>query len=757
MAITRKRLAIAAGGVALLVGAHALIGTLVVPRLIRNALIERSAAAGLDLRIGALHAQPFRLALEASDVHLATRDGKRLAQAQRASVDLAAASLWQRTWIVERVALEAPVLYALPVLHGNGGASPPLVVHELAVKDGIVALANIPRLEHLELEVRDLALSGSATLAAAGSARTEGRLSLAPLQASGELHVERAALAELWRELPPGELGGSLRYRYADGKLALSSANVQATLRSGGKARLTGDLALPGLQGQLALEASDVPLALAQRWLPAVHIGRGTLQAHGTVHLGAKPRYEGAATIRDASIAGPQGELLGWRSLATTNLRLDFDPFSAHADELIAQAPHAKVVIGQHGELNLTRAFAGAGDAQPQGKHPAISVDRLTIEEGRVDFTDHSLQTPFSTTVHDLAGAVSGLSTVSEAPARIALDGRVGKYGEASVRGALEPVALATRTNVQARLQNLALADFTPYAVKFAGYRIESGRLSATLRYRVREGRLVGSNTLEFDRLKLGEKVESAGALDLPIDLAVALLTDSQGRINLAIPVSGDLRDPHFDLGGLMAKAVRTTLARVVSAPFRALASLAGRGDNPQLNELHFAPGSAELSPPAQEKLAQVAQALAERPRVALAIRAGYDPQADSQALKRTALLRELAKRAGYSAAAGASASDALDARDPKMRRAAERLYLARGGHLWDVVKLKPRELLAALEEKTELPANAIQALAEQRARAVRDALSRSGVDAARIDAASPAPVTAQPDGVRTALQIKAG
>src|SRR5205085_8408031 len=135
----------------------------------------------------------------------------------------------------------------------------------------------------------------------------------------------------------------------------------------------------------------------------------------------------------------------------------------------------------------------------------AISVDRLTIQEGRLDFTDHSLQTPFSTTVHDLAGALTGLSTAADAPARIALEGRVGKYGEASVRGALEPVAPATRTNVQLRLQNLALADFTPYAVKFAGYRIESGRLSATLRYRVRDGRLVGSNTLEFDRLKLGE------------------------------------------------------------------------------------------------------------------------------------------------------------------------------------------------------------------------------------------------------------
>src|SRR5205085_11724348 len=116
------------------------------------ALIERAAGAGFDLRIGAMRAQPFRLAFAASDVQLATRDGKRLAQARRASVDLAAASLWRRTWIVQRAALEAPVLYALPVVHGNGGAPPPVVLHELAVQDGTVALANMPRLEHLQLE-----------------------------------------------------------------------------------------------------------------------------------------------------------------------------------------------------------------------------------------------------------------------------------------------------------------------------------------------------------------------------------------------------------------------------------------------------------------------------------------------------------------------------------------------------------------------------------------------------------------------------
>jgi len=545
---------------------------------------------------------------------------------------------------------------------------------------------------------------------------------------------------------------------------------VQARLESGGHLALRGNLTAAPLDAQLALEAKDLPLSLAAPWLAergAIHIAAGVLDAKGTLHLGKEVRYEGAAAIRDARIDGPQGELLAWQSLGTTALRLGFAPFSLHADEMLARAPRANLVIAQDGKLNIAAAVtaggAEGGKATPAAR-PAITIGRLRVESGRLDVADRTLEPPFATSVRDLAGALAGLTTTAEdAPARVELNGRVGKYGEARVRGALEPVAPATRTNVQLTLRNLALADFTPYAVKFAGYRIESGRLSATLRYRVREGRLVGSNQLEFDRLKLGEKVQSAGALDLPVDLAVALLTDAQGRINLAIPVTGDLRDPQFDLGGLIAKALHNTLAKIVGAPFRALASLVGHDSAAgELDQLSFEAGSATLPPPEEENLARIAEALGSRPQLRVSVRAGYDPQADAQALRRAAVLREVAKRAGYSAAAGAGAPAALDLRDEKIRRAAESLYLARAGTAYELGTLKPREqgygqrLIAALADKTELPADAAPTLARRRAQAVRAALIKDGVDAARIEVADATPVKAGKDGVPTGLALDA-
>jgi outer membrane protein OmpA-like peptidoglycan-associated protein len=781
-----RKLGLFAGVAAALVGLYALFGFLVAPSLIRNALVQRAAQAGYELRVGRLATNPFALAAHADDVQLAARAGERIFSARRASIDLAgAASLWRRSWTIDRVQLEEPLLSALPRTGAPAGGGPRigLVVRQVAIENGTLAVQGIPRLERVRLRARDVStanenpFSVSAAFASGGSARSDGTLALAPLAVSGELHLEGAALAEAWRYLPTdagrapeGRLSGSLRYRYAQGKLALSSANVQATLASGGHLALRGALALAPLSGQLALEASGLPLALAQPWLAertAVRIAAGVLDARGTLHLGSAARYEGAAAIREARVAGPQGELLAWQSLATTDLRLGLAPFSLHADEMVARAPRANVVIAADGRLNVASALAfgggkaAAGASAPPAR-PEITVGRLRIEQGQLDFADHTLATPFATSVHDLAGALAGLSTAEDSPARIELNGRVGKYGEARVRGALEPVAPATRTNVELRLRNLALADFTPYAVKFAGYRIDSGRLSASLRYRVREGRLVGSNQLEFDRLKLGEKVERAGALDLPIDLAVSLLTDAQGRINLAIPVSGDLRDPQVDLGGLIAKALRNTLAKIASAPFRALASLfGGDAEADELKNVSFDAGSARLAPPEEEKLARIAEALAARPQLRLSVRAGYDPQADVQALKRDAVLRELAKRAGYNAAAGAGAPAGIDLRDAKIRRAAESLYLARVGTAYELGTLKPREpgygqrLVGALAAKTDVPPQAASELAERRAQAVRDALAKAGIDPARIEVAAAVQAQAQSDGVPSALALE--
>lgn len=782
----RARKGLFAGGaaLALLVALYAAAGYLLAPRLIRDALLERAARAGLQAQVEAIDTHPFALTLDAYDVQLATNAGERLLHAQRVSLDFAWSSLWRRAWVIERLAVVRPVLTAWPSFAGGGadsGSPPRIFVSQATLSEGAIALARVPPLEGVALHVAGFStlasepasFEGSATVGGAGTVRTAGTLAPRPFQLSGKLEVSDAPLVAAWRYLPKsageppkGRIGGALDYRYANGRFALANSHAEARLDSGGRLAARGELRLEPFAADLHLEAGDLPLALAQRFLPQetpVRIAAGALSGQGRLRLGDATRYDGAVALGEASLEDPRGELLlGWQQLATQELHLQLSPFSLQAGELVATAPRGRVVIGPKGELNLAQAFLpGKQDAKAPGLKWNVAVGRLRVEQGEVNFADRSLDTPFATTVRDLAGAVSGISTGSDEPARVQLAGRVGEYGDARLLGAIDLDAPASRTSLQLRFRNLALPDFTPYAAKFAGYRIEGGRLSAELRYRVRDGRLVGDNELEFDRLKLGEKVDSPSALDLPVDLAVALLTDAQGRINLAIPVRGDLRDPQFDLGGLIAKALRNTLGKIVSAPFRLLASLFGSKGGEGLDEVRFDPGSAELSPPQQETLARLAKALAERPRLALSIRGSYDPQADAQALRRQALLRELARRAGYRAAAGGSAPPApVNAADPRIVRAAERLYLLRGADALGLSGLKPREpgyarrLLAALAEHTALAPDAVPALAAQRAAAVRDALVKSGVASGRVALEPPGEAEAGKEGVPTALAL---
>jgi hypothetical protein len=736
-----------------LLALYAALGNLAAPSLVRKELVGRAAAAGYDLHFGAIATHPFSLVVDAYDVQLSTREGKRLAFARRASVDLAWSSLWRRAWVLERVAVE----------------------------EARLELPNVPRLESLRLEAHDLTtrdaqaspFRASASLASGGTLRTQGQVSLAPLALSGELQLAGASLAEAWRylpkeagEAPRGTLRGSLQYRYANGQLALPQASAQARLASGGSLQAAGELKLSPFSAALRLQAEALPLSLAQPFVAErtqLAIRAGALSGQGRLRLGGAARYDGSATIRGARIDGPQGELGGWESLSTTDLHVRFSPFSAAAGELVATRPHVRVAIAPDGELNLARAFAGGGEGGA-GAGIDLRIARLAVEEGQLDFADRSLDTPFATSVESLSGALSQLGTRGEEPARVELAGRVGRYGEARVRGAIDLTAPAARTNLQLIFRNLALREFTPYAAKFAGYRIEAGRLDARLRYRVRDGRMVGENRLAFERLQLGEKVESASVLDLPLDLAVALLTDAEGRIDLAIPVRGDLRDPKVDLGGLIAQALRSTLGRIASAPFRLIASLLGRPNDAQaLDEVRFPAGSADLPPPEEETLAALARALGERPRIALAIHGGYDPESDRQALARAAVIGELARRAGYGAAAGGSAPAAIDLRDPKIRNAAERLFLERGGQGIQLSALEPRRggygrrLLDALAAKSPLAPDAAQALARRRAETVRDALVKRGVDGARIALEAPAEAKAGEEGVPTALGLRAG
>jgi len=739
-AVARKVLL---GGVFLviLVTLYAAAGYWLAPRFVREALEDQAKRAGLELRMRAVRTDPFLLRVALSGVELNGSDGHKLAAAQAASADLAWSSLWRRAWTVKKLALQGGEL------HAPGVAIP---VTDVRLDASGLSMAG-PTAEY-----------SIAARIAGGNAAARGTLALQPLAAHGKVDIDGAQLGELVRAaqpgvvLAPGTVSGSTSFAYENGRVTLEGTRAEAVQ---GHARLAaeGQVAVQPFAADLQVEAKDVDLRQAQHWLPpplaiasGAFSGKGRLQVHSS-----QVTYVGTAAARDLNLEQrPGGALLLASALVeTSEARLMSAPMRLEIGEVIAHAPHARLVIAKDGSLNVASAV---NKESGTGQKAQWLLRRLRVQQGVLDFADESLDTPFSAKIRDLGGTVSGLGSEQHEPARVQLEGRVDPYGLARIRGAIELEAPKTLTNVTASFRNLDVAAFNPYAAKFAGYRIRSGRVSADLRYRVREGRVVGDNKLRFESLQLGEKVARAGVPDLPLELAVKVLADAQGRINVAIPVTGDLNSPHVDFGGLVANALHNVIGRVASAPFRMLARLAGEnGEEPE--EVRFEPGSVALTPPQEEALASVAKALAERPQLEFAVRGTYDPQADIEAMRRRAVRRDIVRAAGYELKGNEDPGVSFG--DPKIVRAAESLYVKRVGNRDALAKLRAqpgyaRALVDQLAAKMPVDPAAGEKLAVARAETVRAALVVNGVEAARVSVAPPQQQAADADGVPIVLAL---
>ncbi len=248
-------------------------------------------------------------------------------------------------------------------------------------------------------------------------------------------------------------------------------------------------------------------------------------------------------------------------------------------------------------------------------------------------YSDELIQPNVRVRIEDLAGEIANIASAGGEETTLALTGRVGQYGTAKIDGMTRLAAPKQDLKARVTFANVELTSFSPYAGKFAGYTIDKGKLFLDLGYTLADGRIRGENHAVFDQFELGGKVDSPDALNLPIKLALSLLRDRQGRIDIDLPVEGDVDAPGFELGPLVVKALVNLITRIVTAPFDFIAGMFGGG--PEMEYAVFEPGEAALPAGEREKILPLSKALAERPRLVVEIQGWADPGADADALRR--------------------------------------------------------------------------------------------------------------------------
>jgi hypothetical protein len=383
---------------------------------------------------------------------------------------------------------------------------------------------------------------------------------------------------------------------------------------------------------------------------------------------------------------------VGWKRLGFSDILVDTAENRINVAQVDLVQPYAKLIINKDKSTNLDavkHAPAKAATTVPAASAPlppqtetapqmTIGVERVRVEGGAMDFADFSLVLPFATFIKDLNGSASGLSSSADSRATLKFEGGVADYGLARAEGTIQPFAPKKFTDIAVAFRNIELLPMSPYTATFAGRKIASGKVSLDLQYKIENSKMAGNNKMVLDKFTLGERVESPTAVNLPLDLAIALLTDSNGKIDLTLPVAGDVDNPEFSYGHVVWQAIRTVLTRIVTAPFRALGSLFGSGAE-TLGDIVFDPGSARLLQTEQEKLRRVAEGLQKRPQLKLQIQGTYHKDVDARALRARAVRVDLAAREGTRLAPGEDPGT-VGFDSAKTQRALENMLEARAG-----------------------------------------------------------------------------
>src|SRR6185369_6479224 len=283
---------------------------------------------------------------------------------------------------------------------------------------------------------------------------------------------------------------------------------------------------------------------------------------------------------------------------------------------------------------------APAGSTQAPA--PIVKMGPIAVVGGRVNYNDRFVKPNYNANLSELSGRLAAFSSAAPAPgqppqlAELMLRGRVEGTATLDISGKVNPLAKPLALDLQAKVRDLELPPLSPYAIKYSGYGIERGKMSVDLAYLVKpDGQLTASNKIVLNQLAFGDKVEGATA-SLPVKLAVALLADRNGVIDVDLPVSGSINDPQFSLFGVIMKAIGNLIVKVVTAPFALLAS-AGGGSS-ENSTIGFAPGTATLTPEARQSLDKIAQALIDRPTLTLTISGESRLESEREAWKRERL-----------------------------------------------------------------------------------------------------------------------
>ncbi|WP_137822642.1 DUF748 domain-containing protein [Pseudomonas sp. D(2018)] len=426
-----------------------------------------------------------------------------------------------------------------------------------------------------------------------------------------------------------------------------------------GKVQAVGQVQLKPTTAKLQVQTRDVDLRVAQAYLsPFVRLELRSGMLDSDLNVDLKSTEPLALGITGRALVNQlhtldtikERDFVRWQQLLVDGLNYQHGD-SLNIDKVSLNQPYARFIINEDLTTNASdlviKQPAEAGvqatapaKPEPAGKPLGIRIGGIDIKDGSANFADFSLTPNFATAIQQLNGEIGTLDNRNPKPAKVTVNGKVDRYAPVTIKGSLNPFDPLDSLDIATSFKRVELTTLTPYSGKFAGYRIRKGRLNLDLHYQIERGQLKAENHLVLEQLQLGEQVSSPDAVDLPVRLAVALLKDTEGKIDISLPVAGNLNDPQFSVAPIVWQTLRNLVLRAVQAPFNFVAGLVG-GSSEDLGQVPFPAGSSELDAEAQKSLDTLADALKKRPTLRLEVEGASAKTADGPLLAEQRLNRE--------------------------------------------------------------------------------------------------------------------
>ncbi len=437
---------------------------------------------------------------------------------------------------------------------------------------------------------------------------------------------------------------------------------LDAQVNQRGSIKTKGSLAWAPLDTNIDLDLNAVDLVSLQGWaddtLNAL-LTSGDISFQGNIKAAGEPLkilVDGQSQLANFNLFDPKNgsDLLRWKKLDISGIKFVNEPLRVDINTIKLGNFFAHVILSPEGELNLSDIVKqdeteessaaapeiAANDASSAGesKPTPVHIEKIVLQQGNVDFNDRFIQPNYRANLTGLTGNIGPLH--ANKVGKIEIKGALDKTAPLEISGDMDPFSSELLLDIAAKVTDIDLPQFSPYSGKYVGYAIEKGKLSVDIQYHVENGALSAKNNIFLDQFTLGEAIESEDAISAPLGLAIAILKNRRGEIDIHLPIEGSINDPQFSLGGIIFDAFLNLITRAITAPFSLLGSVMGGGA--ELSEITFAPGFATIDKKAEERLQVLADALNDRPTLKLEIAGHMDPERDHEGLKLAILQRKV-------------------------------------------------------------------------------------------------------------------